>query len=284
MTFGPLRAWRSRAAVLRFVRRTLQVFGICWLLLEPLALWRPDDLRWGLFGYLGLLAFSALVGVAWAWPKAAITRKLPISDTKLTIEVSDLLTATDNVIIGVTDVFDTELGTVISPKSIQGQFQSRFFPDLKELDRRILEALKDIPFEIDDGKVQGKNARYPIGTVVRLDCSDRRFYLLAYSHMSSDIQAKSDICKLTRSLEVCWETIRVTGQHEPVHIPIIGSRFSRTGLPRSLLLQFIILSFLDEERKSSLTNHLYVHVAPQDRDEVDFVVLEDWLAGITRVG
>ena len=205
-----------------------------------------------------------------------------MSDTRITIEVSDVLSQEGNIVIGVTDVFDTEIGEVISPQSVQGQFQTRLFPNTAELDDKISTGLTGVRSEIDPAKIRGKNARYPLGTVAVVRRDKSRYFLSAYSRMSNDLQAQSDICKLSTSLEACWRAIRTTGHHEPVHMPAIGSRFARTGLPRSLLIQFIVLSFLDEERKSSVTEHLYVHVAPQDADHVDFVVLENWLADLTR--
>lgn len=285
MKLGPLSAWRSRAAQIRLFKRSLQVFGACWLAVEPLGYWLPQYFEWGFKGYIALVLISLIIGLIWAWPRSAITRRLTLSDTRISVEVSDLLDQRGNLIVGVTDVFDTEIGDVISPSSLQGQLQARVFPNADEFDTMISEALAGTdPSEIDESKTRGKKTRYPIGTVAIVGRGTSRYFLSAYSRMGSNLQAKSDICKLTSSLEVCWDAIRVKGQHEPVHMGVIGSRFSRTGLPRALLLQFIILSFLDEERRASLTNHLHVHIHPDDAMHIDFVDLEDWLGGLTRAG
>lgn len=258
------------------------MFGGGWLILEPLALWRPDDLRWGFAGYLGLFGVALLLAVITSWPRTTITRRLAVSDTKITIGVSELLTQHGNIVIGVTDVFDTEIGDVIAPASVQGQFQARHFPNRDELESEIAAGLATVPYETDTAKLRGKNRRYPIGTVVVARRGDDRFFLSAYTRMSAELTAQSDICRLTSALERCWSSIRTRGQHEAVHMPVIGSRYARTGLPRALLIQFIVLSFIDEERKASLTNHLHVHIASRDADDIDFVVLENWLADLTR--
>jgi hypothetical protein len=282
MTIGSPSPWRRRTAWARLLRRSGETLAVCWLLLEPLAVWRPNDLRWGYPGYFILIGASLAIGAFLARPKQSFTRKLALSDTKITVEVSDILSQTGNVVIGVTDVFDTELGDVIRPSSLQGKFQSRFFPDTNELDKCIRESLEGQAYHHDRDKTRGKNNRYPIGTVAVIRRGDLRFFLCAYSEMGANFQAQSDICKLMTSLESCWESIRVAGQHEPVHIAIVGSGLSRIGLPRSLLLQFIVLSFLDKERQSSITQHLYVHVLADDIEHIDFVDLEHWLAGLTR--
>jgi hypothetical protein len=282
VTLGHIKTWRSKAALLRLGRRFLEVFGVCWLLFEPLALWRPEDLRWGLRGYLGLTGLSFLAAILWAWPKNSITRKLPVSDTKIVIAVGDLLEQKGNIIIGCTDVFDTEIGDVISASSIQGQFQTKLFPNQQKLDQAINEALADVVSKLDEAKSKGKNKRYPIGTVALIESKGNRYFLLAYSNMRNDMRVESDICKLSTSLNECWEAIRVHGQHEPIHIAIVGSALARIGLSRALLLQFLVLSFLDAEKKESLTCELNVHIHESDVEHIDFVDLETWLSGLTR--
>ena len=96
------------------------------------------------------------------------------------------------------------------------------------------------------------------------------------------MRVESDICKLSTSLNECWEAIRARGQHEPIHMAIVGSALARIGLSRSLLLQFIVLSFLDAERKESLTSKLRIHIHESDVEHIDFVDLEAWLGGLTR--
>lgn len=282
MTFGRANAWRSKAALLRLGRRFLEVFGLSWLLLEPLALWRPEDLRWGVRGYLGLAAVSLVAAVIWAWPRNSLTRKLPVSDTKIVIGVGNLLEQQGNIIIGSNDVFDTELGEVISPSSIQGQFQLKFFPQREVLDQAVSQALAGIIPKPDGQKARGKNDRYPIGTVAMVEARGSRYFLVAYCRMRNDLRVESDICKLSASLNECWESIRVRGQHEPIHMAIVGSSLARIGLSRALLLQFIVLSFLDAERKESLTRQLSIHIHEKDAECIDFVDLEEWLAGLTR--
>jgi hypothetical protein len=282
MRFGSPKAWRSKAALFRLARRFLEAFGLAWLLLEPLALWRPEDLRWGIRGYVMLVMLSFAVAVFWAWPKNSITRKLPVSDTKIVIGAGDLLEQRGNIIIGCTDVFDTELGDIISTSSIQGQFQTRFFPQQERLDQAINEALAGVTPNRDEQKLRGKKERYPIGTVATVEAQGNRYFLVAYTRMRNDMRVESDICKLSASLNECWEAIRARGQHEPIHMAIVGSSFARIGLSRALLLQFIVLSFLDAEKKESLTGKLNIHIRENDLEHIDFVDLEEWLSGLTR--
>jgi hypothetical protein len=116
-----------------------------------------------------------------------------------------------------------------------------------------------------------------------VEAKGNRYFLVAYTRMRyPEMRVESDICKLSASLNDCWEAIRARGQHEPIHMGIVGSSLARIGLSRALLLQFIVLSFLDAERKESLTNQLSIHIHEKDAECIDFVDLEDWLGGLTR--
>src|ERR1039458_10249030 len=118
-------AWRSRPAFARLLRRFLEIFGGCWLILEPLALWRPEDLRWGLTGYASLFGGALVLAVIASWPRTTVARRLAVSDTKVTVRVGDVLSQHGNIIVGVTDVFDTEIGDVIAAASVQGQLDRK---------------------------------------------------------------------------------------------------------------------------------------------------------------
>ena len=58
-----LKPWLSKPALLRLLRRFLEVFGVLWLLLEPLALWQPEKLRFGFYGYIGLAILSFILAL-----------------------------------------------------------------------------------------------------------------------------------------------------------------------------------------------------------------------------
>jgi hypothetical protein len=139
-----------------------------------------------------------------------------------------------------------------------------------------------VPCQFDEQKPRGKKNRYSIGTVALVQAKGNRYFLLAYTRMRNDMRVESDICRLSTALNECWAAIRARGQHEPVHIGIVGSSLARIGLPRALLLQFIVLSFLDAEKKESLTTQLNIHIHRNDAEHIGFVDLEAWLSSLTR--
>src|SRR5258708_39927323 len=97
--------------------------------------------------YFGLMGASVLVAVFLAWPRQQVSAKSPVADVEVTVRVGDIFEATDNVVIGTNDVFDTHIGDdIISSRSVQGQFvANRFDGSVSTLDVIIEDLLKDLP-------------------------------------------------------------------------------------------------------------------------------------------
>jgi hypothetical protein len=273
----------SPVSLRRFIRRFLEVFGVSWLLIEPLALWKPEELRFGIAGYFGLATFSLLIASVLSLRTKTISGRLPVSDTTITVTTGNLLEQSGNIIIGVADTFDTEIGDVIAARSLQGQFQAKYFPHAPDLDLFLEKELANKKSKDDKSKTRGKTLRFPIGTTTVIRKDDSQFFLVAYTKMRSDLRAESDICMLASALRDCWEAIRTRGANAPVHMAVVGSGLARIGLSRSLLIQFIVLSFLDAQKAGSLTGHLTIYVLESDLDHVSFADMSDWLSGITRL-
>jgi hypothetical protein len=270
----------------RLASSFLVAFGGLWLILEPAGLFFPDELEWGWGGYLSLVLASAIAAVIRARPRDAIVRALPPTDVTVAVRVGDVLAQAGNVIVGASDTFDTQFEEdVISPASVQGQLLAGIFrEDREELDRQIDNSLANVAGVEDPGKQFGKVIRYPIGTVAIVSSGQGRYFLPAFARMSATLPAHvgATIEGLQVALAQTWHAINVAGQREPVHAPILGSHLARLGVSRTLLAQMIILSFIAATRSGGPSS-LTIWIAPQDRDIVDMVVLDEWLRGLCAV-
>ncbi|MFG6101867.1 DUF6430 domain-containing protein [Leptothoe sp. EHU-05/26/07-4] len=256
------------------------IFGLIWLFLEPAGLFLPELLDWGWWGYLGLVTLSLLFAVILNFPRRSIYRFLSSPDTKVEIKIGDLFDESGHLVIGVNDVFDTELGEVIKPSSVQGQFLTRIYQgDRQRLDTEIDLALETLQADRirEFNKRKGKQWRYPIGTTLTLGSPDRRYFLNAYGYMRNDLKVKSTVDDIWQSLSFLWEQVRIKGHGLPVAIPVIGSDLARTNLPRVALIKLIVISFVAASKKDFVTTKLSVIVYPQDLDTVDFQTLESFL-------
>jgi hypothetical protein len=255
-------------------------FGLFWLLLEPSALFLPDKLNFGWAGYFGLVAISLIVAIYQRFPRRSYCSKLSSPDSEIEIKIGDIFDEKGHLVIGANDVFDTELGEIIKPESVQGQFLTKIYnSDLSLLDKEIELALQ--PYnnirQEEKNKMRGKTWRYPVGTTITLGTYDKRYFLTAYGYMNNDLTVESNSDDIWHSLNNLWQEIRLRGHSINVAIPIIGSDLARTGLPRMALAKLIITSFIVASKEKFITKKITVMIYPKDLDTVDLYELEEFL-------
>ena len=264
----------------RLGKTFVSIFGLVWLFVEPGGLFLPEWLNWGWWGYFGLVFFSLLCAIVLNFPRRSVSRSLSSPDSIVEIKVGDLFDESGHLVIGTNDIFDTELGEIIDPLSVQGQFLTQIYlGDQKRLDADIDAALEDIKAirEKDTGKSKGKLWRYPIGTTLVLTSPDRRYFLNAYGYMSNDLRVKSTADDIWYSLSCLWEQVRLKGHGAGVAIPIIGTALARTNLPRMAMVKLIVISFIAASKKDFVSKKLTVVVYPKDLDSIDIYALEGFL-------
>jgi hypothetical protein len=264
----------------RLAKSFIAIFGFLWLLIEPVALFFPDQIQHGWLGYLTLILVSMILAIAWRFPRRSISKALSSPDSVVEIKIGDLFDEPGHLVIGTNDVFDTELGNVIKSASVQGQFLSRIYDsDRTKLDVDIEAALT--PYEHkrqkDPQKTIGKHWRYPLGTTITLGPLNSRYFLIAYGYMGNDLKCISDADSIWLSLSQLWEEVRRKGQGAQVAIPILGSDLARTGLPRMTLIKMIVISFLVASKKEFVTKKLTIVVYPEDLGFVNLYDLEGFL-------
>lgn len=256
------------------------IFGVIWLFIEPGGLFLPQWFEWGWWGYIGLVCISLIYAVVANIPGRSISQALSSPDTVVEIKIGDLFDQPEHLVIGANDVFDTELGEVIRPSSVQGQFLTRIYNgDQTRLDAEIDAAL--LPLQNyrkkELNKIKGKMWRYPIGTTLVLGVSERRYFLSAYGSMGNDLRVKSTADYIWHSLSCLWDQVRLKGHGLGVAIPVVGSDLARTNLPRMALIKLIIISFIAASKKDFVARKLTVIIHPKDLETIDFFALEDFL-------
>jgi hypothetical protein len=262
-----------------WLTRYLIVLGGFWLFLEPIGLFYNNLQNLGWYGFIGLNILSLITTIYFFRPNKDISIILPESNTKINIQVSNILEQQGSIIVGTNDTFDTELGDIISPNSLQGQLLSiTYQSNQTALDNDLDNSLSTISNELDSTKIFGKPNRYPIGTVAFIERNNNRYFLTAFNKiLSTEKRVTTDISKFHTSLANCWKEIRNKGQHKDVHIPIIGTKFARTGLEHNIVIQLIIMSFIIANKQENISPSLTVHIHETDIDNIDFIALNYWI-------
>jgi hypothetical protein len=264
----------------RIVNSFVSNFGFLWLITEPGALFFPEKLNFGWVGYFWLATLSLGIALVQKFPRESACRTLSSPDSEIEIKIGDLFDQPGHLVIGFNDVFDTELGEIIKPSSVQGQFLQRIYgSDRARLDVDIESTLqKSSSLSIQENhKSLGKTLRYPIGTTVTLGSHEKRYFLTAYGRMKNDMTVESNADYIWKSLSNLWEEVRLKGHSINISIPILGADLARTGLPRSALAKLIITSFVIASKEKFITRKLTIMIYHRDIESVDLYELEEFL-------
>jgi len=252
-----------------------------WLVVEPIAVFKNVPNSWYCYG--ALIVFSLVFAVVWNWPKAIIKHRFKHNDLTVRVLKGDVLSAETNIVIGFCDTFDTELGSIIKNKSLQGQFQQEVFQgDTTKLDKQLDELLEsENRFAIyDPEKTQGKQLRFPIGTTLALHQS-KKYFPLVYATMGNDLACTpTPAADITIALFKLWDCVRSHGQNDIVAVPVIGSGPARSGLSRTTLVKMIMLTFCTSHATNPVTKGLDIYVHPTDIEHVDFNAIKLFLKNL----
>ena len=197
--------------------------------------------------------------------------KIKFNNPNFEVEVKygDLFKEKSNIVIGFNNYFDTQMPEVISPSSIQGQFEQLYYKDnIDKLNSEILNALKRKKCQAiknNTDKVNGKRLELPIGTTITISNNNRKIFLTAYSKMSERCMAESNITYLTITLNELWDEIRNSGQCNEFAIPVLGSGLARIPVGKMALLCLILLSFITSSKEQIISNKLTITLNKKDK-------------------
>ena len=124
-----------------------------------------------------------------------------------------------------------------------------------------------------------KKRRYPIGTVIQLERSERLFYLVANTHINNDGVASTTIENLRESLAELWYYISEKGSKGDIVIPLLGTGKARLSHKREDIFLEIIRSFIASCSSGTYCDKLIVAIYPPDvaKHRIDLNYLQGFL-------
>ncbi len=252
----------------RIILTVLESFGILWLVLEIGSFFFPSIEQavrpyWWAFLMAGLL-----VGLFRGRPRLTMSYRVGGTDTTVEIRVCDMFDQPGALVVTSNTTFDTSIEDgIISAKSTQGQFTTRYCDSVAQLDSSIEDSLAGVALEKEltsDEKPYGKRKKYPVGTVASVTCSGRRAYLVAISSLNAYRVASATKQDVLDALPQLWEYVRSRGELTTICCPIIGSGFSRTDATREDLVREIVRSFVAAARTGRFCEHITVAISSAD--------------------
>lgn len=269
-----------------FAKQYYKIFSLIWLFLgsalyfinyEPLKKWY----------YYILLAIIVFVGIIIDFCfKHKVRHKIQSLDTDIEIVCQDILSYTKgSIVIPLNDVFDTELGDIISIDSIQGQFTQRIYKgNISKLNDDINVKLNEFDkYSIyEEEKAYGKKKRYPIGTVIDIGTTPK--YLLSVVAKMENTNKKA--LKVTADdlwivLSNLWEFNRSKNSIDEIVIPVIGTGFGRISSNTMTVIKMMLLSFYQKSKEEKIASKLTLVVRKDKISKTSLYEVQEFLANLT---
>lgn len=167
--------------------------------------------------------------------------KLDIDGSEIEIKKGDIFAYPRNIykVIAFNEFFDTKVDDkIISRSSLNGQYISKFYSDVSDLDNRIVQDPR-MQLRIVEENVErplgGKRTRYRLGSVYK----DMDFFLVAFSKFNDENEANLKLHEYANCLINFWNEVNSLYAQQEVVVPLLGSGITRhkdfTATPHQLL-------------------------------------------------
>lgn len=285
--------WKNQFSAKVFLKSFFAVVGLLAAALEaakqfislfqPSANWLQQWLQANYWTAILLVSVVALlIAAATLAPTVRVNSRLKQRDLTISIELGDLFDGSDLLVVGTNRTFDTEIrDELISPRSIQGQFTRRYYNSVQHLDAELDAQLREEPNVVlpQVEKRVGKLRLFEMGTVAKVNVSNRTTYLVAMATMNAHGVANCSIDDLRASLVGLWQYIAEKGGGLPrLRVPVLGTGFGKLMAPRQAVVSLVAASAADRFCESFT---IVVSVEDYLEHEVDLTELGDYLRYLT---
>jgi hypothetical protein len=211
-----------------------------------------------------------------------VTFKIPTTDTRITLKYGDLFAEDANLLIGVNELFDGELGVPVAKSTVHGQLIVRNFGGSANAFRAAVDpALGATGAQPKaTGRSMQPSDAYPIGTTARVANGAHSAFLMAMARTDlATSKASSDVPTLWTALKTGLQVVHDQGNGEPLAMPLFGNGQAGVKLEPQHLLRLLILALVDFATNSAarLPKHVIVVLHHSCFDDLDIrEIARDW--------
>lgn len=252
--------------------------AIHWTAVEVLVFYRPKWAEGIRDSIWYLLPALFVIGLIVAWPKNKFRRKISGTDIDVSIKVGSIFSSKNPIVVGATTHFDFAIdddpvNPSISPSSVQGQFQEKYFEratDVAPILERAKGRLQPEQTNTLQEKPFGPRVRFSRGEVIAVPAAKRCAYFVTMATLNTNKKAELSLDDYFELIPKMWDGIRQKGNLEPLDVPLLGGRFGRTGLRLDQTITLLIRSFVAASREEKLVDDVTFYVSVRDYLKGDF--------------
>lgn len=221
-----------------------------------------------------LILLAVLVGaVVYNWPVTRAYYKDKDTDLKVVIECCDLLRQEGMKVIHAVDTFDTELGTIISPRSLHGAFLQLCAQKHVDVDKLTDAALAHLTPVRTNEELPGRKAQYELGTICPVEVDGEPFCCLAFTRLQPNGTIAITKEEYVRCLKQLWRNLSDPRyRNDTVNVAVMGNKF--VDLPSEFSteqkIDLMIQTFFAISREKTCCRTLRICVHPDNAPDIDF--------------
>lgn len=233
--------------------------------------------------YLVIMALLFMAVFLWTVREPRhVTFKVPNNDTKITLRYADLFAEKANLLIGVNEFFDGELGAPVEPSTLHGQFIARNYNSSAAAFRAAVDpALAATGVQpVPTARPVEPSKAYQIGTTAKVPNGQFSAFLMAMARTDhATYKAASDVPTLWDALKGGLKAVHDHGGGKPLAMPLFGNGQSGIKLAPQHLLRLLVLALVDFATNSTARLPKRVTVTLHDScfEELDLrEIARDW--------
>jgi len=248
-----------------------------WSILEPLfSILELKTTGYNCYCLVAYFITSLLIAIITVFPKNKITFDLKNTNTKVEILFGNLFTSSGHKAIAANEYFDSEIGTPVAQKSVQGIFISNILGGHQNIfDTAVTTQLNSQHIAVENRKLHGKKLKYEIGKTIIINHNNSLYFIFALSHSDFNCNASSSPSDMLRALNGLWDSVRINGNGEDINLPLVGNGLSRIGLPPTQLLQLILISLLKSAKERDLSCTVRISLMQDVYDKIDLEIIKN---------
>ena len=277
LVVGMSRRWRTA------LTQALGIIGTVWLITEILTRVSSEANAWVTShgdAYLGIvLAAGSIWFLAYIYEQRKVRFQVPTTDSHITVVFGDLFDVQADWLIGVNEFFDGQLGQVVAPTSVHGQFISKVFNgDAGRFRDAVEAALAGSPSTPAVRPGLPPN-RYDVGTTAVIANGPRHVFLVAMARTNlATAKASSSVPLLWDAMRGGLQAVQDYGNGAPLAMPLLGNGRSSVNVEPQHLLRLLVLALVDFGRKVGLPKDVIVVVPDACFDLLDLrEIRRDWM-------
>lgn len=245
-----------------YISDSLIILGVFWLLIEIIDFFFPGNLIYikDIEVFIYIILIVLLISLFRNYPDRKFIIKISGVDSKITIIVGDLIKKDADIVFASSNYFNTD-PSIISEKSLLGQFIMKKDINLKEIDIQISESLNNR--KTNASPIQGKTISYPIGSVAIFSHLNKNIFLLAITKIINKRKkeiAYSEHSFVLKALTNLWDIARFRLDNRELHMPLIGTGIGKSFQQSLEAIIFICIEFIKETKKRKICNGMKIYL------------------------